>query len=410
MDLIIVELASTATIAITLFGIVFCLTQTEYSRVSRSFATFLAAVTVNNFPDAFRRVFEMIDSVYVLLAELIIWMPSGLCLAPLFWIYVFTLTSTDQGRDAYIIRHLLLPAFAVLIGLIAAVYSQDVEAAFSTEGVLPTSGWLLTLVVLIVFLQIAQFPQVAIYLFLIVRRMMRYRLMLRDFYASTEEHELRWIYVIGVLGGLYWLASALFFLTGLDPQRAGIPSTLLSVATISSLALVAAMTLWGLRQTPPLVSSAKDEQAPEISEDAPSEQTGEKYEKSALNVEASSRIERKLRAAMEKDRLYRDPNLSLWILARHIGASSNYISQTLNEVIGKSFFDFVNGYRIAEAMSLLSTTNDTVLTITYDVGFNARSSFYNAFKRVNGQTPTSYRKTMSHPVGVDDIVEWLSDN
>ncbi len=72
-------------------------------------------------------------------------------------------------------------------------------------------------------------------------------------------------------------------------------------------------------------------------------------------------------------------------------------------MIGKSFFDFVNGYRIAEAKTLLSTTNESVLNITYDVGFNARSSFYNAFKRETGQTPTAYRKKMSQPEGMDDI-------
>jgi len=141
----------------------------------------------------------------------------------------------------------------------------------------------------------------------------------------------------------------------------------------------------------------------------PSDQQGEKYEKSALSAEASARITRKLRVAMETDHLHRDPNLSLWVLARHIGASPNYISQTLNEVIGESFFDFVNRYRIEEAKTLLSSSNDTVLAITYDVGFNARSSFYNAFKRVTGETPSHYRKKMSQRDGMDDNKGGLHD-
>ena len=213
---------------------------------------------------------------------------------------------------------------------------------------------------------------------------------------------MRWIYVIGGLAALYWAASTLILLITLDPEGAGPPPIFYSLAGLTSLILVSALTLWGVRQRPPLVPEPEDENAPEITKDAPPEQTGEKYEKSALSADASTRIERKLRAAMEKDLLHRDPNLSLWALARHIGASPNYISQTLNEVIGESFFDFVNGFRIAEAKTLLSTTNATVLTITYDVGFNARSAFYNAFKRVTGQTPTSYRKNMSHPAGMDD--------
>ena len=112
---------------------------------------------------------------------------------------------------------------------------------------------------------------------------------------------------------------------------------------------------------------------------------------------------------MDVDHLHRDPNLSLWALARHIGASPNYISQTLNDVIGESFFDFVNRHRVRDAMKLLSTTDDTVLAITYDVGFNARSSFYNAFKRVTGQTPTGYRKSLSVREGMDDAGQELRE-
>lgn len=152
------------------------------------------------------------------------------------------------------------------------------------------------------------------------------------------------------------------------------------------LGLLVIILLNGLRQKPSL--------APDV---ATTDAMVTKYEKSALTSDMAIRIERKLRMAMTEDQLHRDPNLSLWSLARHIGASPNYISQTLNENIGESFFDFVNGYRIADAQSLLRDTDDTVLTITYDAGFNSRSSFYTAFKKVTGQTPTAYRQAMSAP-------------
>lgn len=402
MDLIIVEMASTATIAITLFGIAFCLTQTEHSCVSRSFAAFLAAVAVNNVPDAFNRMIETLPDAYIQPAESIIWLPSSLLLAPLFWMYVFTLTSPAQRRPAHLFRHILLPVLAVLSGLIILLSPQEVSGTLYSNGPLPSSPWMVALVLVVLLLQLAVYPQMAVYLFLIIRRLMRYRLMLRDVYASTEEHELRWIYVIGGLGVLFWVAQALVLLIAFDPKPTGATPAFISIAGLAGLALVATTTHWGLRQRPALVPDVEAEQTPTIPIDQPPEKSSEKYEKSALTAEATTRITRKLRAAMETDHLHRDPNLSLWILARHIGASPNYISQTLNEVIGENFFDFVNGYRIADAMTLLSTTDETVLNITYDVGFNARSSFYNAFKRVTGQTPTSYRKTVSRPVGMDD--------
>lgn len=404
MEQIIVEMTSTATIAIAVFGIVFCITQTKYSRVSESFAAFLAAVAVNNVPEASRRILERLPEGYIQPFELVIWSPSSLLLAPLFWIYVFTVTSPTQRRPKHVYRHLLLPALTAVLGLIITLSHQDIAGALFSDAPLPISAWPLTLVLAFIVLQLAVYPQMALYLFLIVRRLMRHRLKLRDVYASTEEHELRWIYVIGVLGVSFWLAAALILLLAIDPGQPGTDAVLMSVASLTGLALIATTTLWGLRQRPPLVPDTQDQQASDGTGGPTPEQQSEKYEKSALTPEASARISRKLRAAMEADHLHRDPNVSLWVLASHIGASPNYISQTLNEVIGESFFDFVNGYRVADAMTLLTTTDDTVLAITYDVGFNARSSFYNAFKRVTGQTPTNYRKTLSVRDGMDDII------
>ena len=196
---------------------------------------------------------------------------------------------------------------------------------------------------------------------------------------------------------MFWSANALLLVLEFDGEQAPIQSIILHFGSIIALALVGATTLWGLRQRPPLMPDIDPAQSPASPEDGVSEHIVGKYEKSALNAEISSRIAGKLRNAMERDHLHRDPNLSLWALSRHIGASPNYVSQTLNEIIGESFFDFVNRYRIEEAMNRLEATDDNVLTITYDVGFNARSSFYNAFKRVTGQTPTSYRKNIVSP-------------
>lgn len=402
MEFIIVEAATTGTIAITLFGIAYCLMQTEYSTVSRSFAMFLGAVALNSTPDAFYRLFAMLDRIYLQQAEMLVWMPSNLWLTPLLWVYVHTLTSTDQKRPARLHVHFLLPCLAVFFGVIAALAPPEVGASLVFGDPIPDTDGALAIAALVAIVQMLLYPQMAFYLILIIRRMMRYRLKLRDYYASTEEHELRWIYLIGALSALFWLMRTASVFLELHQDSAELQPIFLGFTGLFSVVLVGALTLWGLRQRPPLMPQPDPDPSPDNAPNEPKQGVGEKYEKSALSEDASKRIERKLRAAMELDHLHRDPNLSLWALARHIGASPNYISQTLNEVIGESFFDFVNGFRIKEAKTLLSTTDATVLTITYDVGFNARSSFYNAFKRVTGQTPTAYRKKLSLPAGMDD--------
>lgn len=400
MDSILIEMTGLGSVAIAIFGAAFCLMQTRHSRVSRSFAIFLAAIAVNNLPEAFAQVLKTLPRFYASAADLLTW-PSSFFLAPLFWLYVVQLTSSEGQRPKRLAAHLALPAVSTVVALLLLAAPASVRDALFSDGAELTSLWGMALVLLMGLLQLAVFPQIAFYLILILRRLSRFRLTLRDYYSSTEKHELRWIYVIGGLGFLFWFTLTLLLVTALGFEDSQASISIL--ASLTGFALVSALTLWGIRQRPPLASDTADDPPP--TNPPP---TG-KYEKSALSPEASERLSRKLRSAMEVDHLHRDANLSLWALAKHTGASSNYISQTLNEVIGESFFDFVNSYRIAEAKTLLATTNESVLNITYDVGFNARSSFYNAFKRHTGQTPTSYRKNMSQREGMDDMNAPLHD-
>lgn len=400
MDDIVIEMTSLGSAAIATFGAVFCLMQTRHSRVSRSFAIFLTAIALNNIPDAFAQVLSNLPDSYAAVADCITW-PSSFFLAPLFWLYVYVLTSSEQDMPTRLARHFAMPAAAVVVAVMVLMSPPIIRETFFSDDPALSSGWAMTLAVAMGLLQLAVFPQIAFYLILILRRLLRFRVKLRDVYSSTDRHELRWIYVIGSLSILFWLAATLLFFGALGFGDA--LSSFVILASLISFALVGALTLWGIRQRPPLAPDTDEPPTP-TKADLPG-----KYEKSALSPEASERLSRKLRNAMEVDHLHRDANLSLWALARHIGASSNYISQTLNEVIGESFFDFVNSYRIAEAQTLLMTTDESVLNITYDVGFNARSSFYNAFKRHTGQTPTSYRKYMSQRDGVDDITGQRGD-
>ena len=94
---------------------------------------------------------------------------------------------------------------------------------------------------------------------------------------------------------------------------------------------------------------------------------------------------------MQQDTLYLDASLSLPKLAKHIHTSPNYISQTLNETLGMSFFDYVNKYRVSAAQQLLENTEETVLNIAMAVGFNSKSSFYTAFKKHTQLTPSQFK-------------------
>ncbi|WP_037321253.1 AraC family transcriptional regulator [Salegentibacter sp. Hel_I_6] len=103
-----------------------------------------------------------------------------------------------------------------------------------------------------------------------------------------------------------------------------------------------------------------------------------------------------LTSYMETEKPYLNPSLSLRNLADQMGMNSRELSIIINQKLNQHFFDFINGYRIKEAMDILTDPakkDETVLEILYEVGFNSKSSFNTAFKKHTRKTPTEYRKS-----------------
>jgi AraC-like DNA-binding protein len=90
--------------------------------------------------------------------------------------------------------------------------------------------------------------------------------------------------------------------------------------------------------------------------------------------------------------LFQDNELSLAKLAEASGLNIHLASKAINECSGGNFYDWVNLYRVDKAKSLLLESNAQVSRICFDVGFNSKSTFYAAFKKVTGITPGAYRK------------------
>lgn len=104
----------------------------------------------------------------------------------------------------------------------------------------------------------------------------------------------------------------------------------------------------------------------------------------------------KLIQYMETEKPYLDDKITLQSLASDYNIPEKQLSALINQHLGKHFFDFINSYRIKDAQRMLTQQKDlTVLEILFDVGFNSKSSFYTAFKKETGTTPSNYRKSNS---------------
>ena len=84
-------------------------------------------------------------------------------------------------------------------------------------------------------------------------------------------------------------------------------------------------------------------------------------------------------------------DFSLSDVARAIHVSPFYLCKIFKKATGLTFIEFRNRLRIESAMKLLANPNQSVSEIAYSVGFQSLTQFNRLFRRIVGQSPTTFR-------------------
>jgi AraC-like DNA-binding protein len=94
---------------------------------------------------------------------------------------------------------------------------------------------------------------------------------------------------------------------------------------------------------------------------------------------------------------YLDPELDLQRVAKECGYSRNQISYLLNQVLGQSFYRYVNQARLQHLLAALDAATPPVRIdeLAFAAGFNSLSAFYSCFRQHTGQSPKAYVKQIS---------------
>ena len=124
-----------------------------------------------------------------------------------------------------------------------------------------------------------------------------------------------------------------------------------------------------------------------------------KYQKSSINKDLVDEYLERLLSYMEETKPFLESKITLPQLAEKLDLHHNYLSQIINEKLGKNFYDFVNQYRVDEFKRRLSNNeakNLTLLAVAYDSGFSSKSSFNEVFKKFTGVTPSRYARELVH--------------
>lgn len=106
-----------------------------------------------------------------------------------------------------------------------------------------------------------------------------------------------------------------------------------------------------------------------------------------MNVQADNPH---VRYALQKIETGWKDHLSIESIAAELNISSSYLSRVFKTECGKTFLDFLNGYRIQKAVELLSTKEYRIYEVAEMTGFSEYKQFHRIFKEYTSVSPTEF--------------------
>lgn len=120
---------------------------------------------------------------------------------------------------------------------------------------------------------------------------------------------------------------------------------------------------------------------------------GDKSKNAKANAQDRAVLSR-LTRIMDEDEVWRTEALTLFDLAKQVGAPEHRLRRMINDHLGyRNFSAFLNERRIAAAKAALAESLKPVSSIAYEVGFASLGPFNRAFKAQTGMTPSDWRTT-----------------
>lgn len=306
--------------------------------------------------------------------------PFPLLHGPFLYLYTMFATNQTSTRKGVYFLHFLLP-LAVYLYLIPFFLSPAAEKiyVFQNQGV----GYESFLKIVSLLISVSG----VIYTVLSLIVIKKHRQSILNQFSHIEKINFNWLQFLIYGLGIVWVVVLI-----------ALPESVLFTVVVG---YVLFLGYFGIKQvgiftnlSPHLTinESINDFCAPDNTVSNHNE-TPAKYLKSGLTQEQLEDIHRALSAAMHDEKVFKDAELTLTSLAHHLSVNPNYLSQVINQMEGKNFYDFVNEKRIEEFKKLIAEPKNqkyTLLALAYDCGFNSKTSFNRHFKKVTGQSPSEY--------------------
>ena len=213
----------------------------------------------------------------------------------------------------------------------------------------------------------------------------KHRINLKNEFSNTNQNlRLSWLLFIVISYLIYVFSATLlglfgFFFTDLEA------STIFNYS--ATLVLTFILGFYGIRQ---------DEIYKRKLKGTVPDKREERYKKSNLTTDKKEEIKTQILTYFKEETPYLNSELSMNLLSEELNIPKYQLTEVLNTIIGKNFFQFVNEYRVEAVKQKLSDASNnkfSIEAIGYDCGFSSKSSFFSVFKNITGQTPVQFKNS-----------------
>ncbi|WOH37156.1 helix-turn-helix transcriptional regulator [Thalassotalea fonticola] len=305
--------------------------------------------------------------------------PFRVLLGPALYFYAHATMSPDKAIDKRLWALAFSGPILVLLAMLPFIFmiSPAEKLALADPSTRDPELW--QIAVFTCFFATCVFISFTVlFLIMALKLHISHRQQLMERFSEIEQRSLGWFRTVLVIWGAVWLMYAVeFFLGALGWFWFG-SGKLLPVLEVFALAIFIQKAL------SQKVLKESDKGLPRTNQ----------TRAVLLSDEKMQLIASKLEHAMKEDKLFLQDNLSLNKLSESISETENHISETLSQFLQTKFFQFVNGFRVEEAKQALQDRDKLITSIAYDVGFNSKSTFNTAFKKVVGYSPSAYRNLL----------------
>ncbi len=312
----------------------------------------------------------------------------AIVLGPLIFLYVRSITTSNFSFKRKDWWHFFLAFLFAFYRIVIFIYDAQQPGFNDTQN-----GFLkinLDETIIQPVMSFIEFPFLLLYLAFTLQLFYNYRKKIMHYFSNTYKLELNWILSFLILFALLFLYDTIqsivgVFVTDLSFKQRWWLNLLTAIITLY-------IGIKGYFTDTTKLNKLNFSFSP--SRDA----IPEKKDSSTKKTISEKDI-KVLKALMENDKVYLNPELNLSDLAEQANMSRAKVSEVINSGFNKNFNDFVNMYRINAFKNMIKENKHkqlSLLGIAQECGFNSKATFNRVFKKLTNHSPSEYLKSSTN--------------